>query len=68
MKRKVPIKGDLVRHKSSRRLATVLQIVHEWDLVAKLAWVDNGRRGKKYVDDLEIISRAPDDLGAMPTR
>ena len=49
--------GDLVRHKTSKRLAVFLQIYDELGIMARLTWIDNGRSGRKYVQDLEVISR-----------
>ena len=51
--------GDLVRHKPSKRLGTVLEVNLTYGLVAKLVWADNGRSGRKYIEELEGISRAP---------
>ena len=57
--------GDLVRHVPSQRLGVVVDapgILHPvaWGHVtAKLVWSDNGRSGRKYIEELEIISRAP---------
>lgn len=60
----IPMKeGDLVRHVPSQRLGVVIDapgILHPAaNVIAKLVWTDNGRSGRKYIEELEIISRAP---------
>lgn len=55
--------GDLVRHVPSQRLGVVIDapgVLHPVaNAIAKLVWADNGRSGRKYIEELEIISRAP---------
>ena len=61
--------GDLVSHKytvgaisADRRLATVIKIesntVSDGWAIVRLVWLDSGKAGRKYPEELRLISRA----------